>query len=120
MTTGDRVVLSERPAGRCRGRGMSLRLALRLLLAAGAPCILLSAPGCAAAGGGADGSEDHRPERLAECPVCRRNGDLACVEVRVRPSTPRLELGGTTYYFCSIECREAFARDAEATRTQER
>jgi len=99
---------------------MSLRLALRLLLAVGAPCIPLSALGCAAADGGAIGREDHRPERLAECPVCRRNGDLACIEVRVRPSTPRLELGGTTYYFCSIECREAFARDAESQRSQGR
>lgn len=47
----------------------------------------------------------------AECLVCKENGDLACLRVEVDASTPALEFEGTTYYFCSAECRAAFAKD---------
>jgi hypothetical protein len=47
----------------------------------------------------------------AECPVCRHEGDLACLCVRIEPDTPSLSLEGVPYYFCSDECRTRFARD---------
>lgn len=50
-------------------------------------------------------------EGEAECSVCRHEGDLACVCVRIEADTPRLELDGQTYWFCSDECRTAFAAD---------
>lgn len=49
----------------------------------------------------------------AECPVCRENGDLACLRVTVREATPRTEHGGRVYYFCSEECRAEFERHPE-------
>ena len=49
----------------------------------------------------------------ADCPVCKHEGDLACVCVRIEPDTPRCECGGETYYFCSVECRDDFAADPE-------
>jgi YHS domain-containing protein len=49
----------------------------------------------------------------AECSVCRENGDLACLHVKVTDATPRAEYRGKTYYFCSDECREAFMKSPE-------
>jgi YHS domain-containing protein len=46
----------------------------------------------------------------AQCEVCRYRNDLACVCVKVTEKTPRVEYHGTTYYFCSEECREAFLK----------
>lgn len=43
-----------------------------------------------------------------ECPVCRVEGDLACLEVRVDDRTPTCTCDGRTYHFCSTDCREAF------------
>jgi len=61
--------------------------------------------GCAAGPpGGAD---------AAECPVCRENGDLACLRVTVTDATPRVEYAGRVYYFCSDECRAEFERHPE-------
>jgi YHS domain-containing protein len=45
-----------------------------------------------------------------ECLVCKRNADLACVDVDVDKNTPRAEYNGKTYYFCSDECREEFLK----------
>ena len=47
----------------------------------------------------------------AECPVCRCNADLACLDVKVTAETPHSEYQGRTYYFCSGECKAAFDRD---------
>jgi hypothetical protein len=44
----------------------------------------------------------------AECPVCRCEGDLACVDVVIGGDTPSAVVGGTTYYFCSESCRDDF------------
>lgn len=44
----------------------------------------------------------------AFCPVCRCDGDLACLDVRIGPDTPTAVVDGTTYYFCSSECRDDF------------
>jgi len=49
----------------------------------------------------------------AECPVCRHEGDLACVCVHVEPDTPSCECAGKTYYFCSDECRKDFQAHPE-------
>jgi YHS domain-containing protein len=46
----------------------------------------------------------------ATCEVCRYRNDLACVCVKVADDTPRTEYQGSTYYFCSEECREAFLK----------
>ncbi len=45
------------------------------------------------------------------CHVCRYNNDLACINVKVTTTTPRMELAGQTYYFCSDECRERFTKN---------
>ncbi len=44
----------------------------------------------------------------AECPVCKAEGDLACLKVRVRSDTPCSCHCGCTYYFCSEECKKHF------------
>ena len=46
------------------------------------------------------------------CHVCKYNYDLACVCVKVKDTTPKTEYQGVTYYFCSEDCRAAFARNA--------
>ena len=52
----------------------------------------------------------------SECPVCKAEGDLACLQVKIRPDTPRLEYQGRTYWFCSEACREDFAKHPERYR----
>lgn len=49
----------------------------------------------------------------AECPVCKHEGDLACLCVHVEADTPRCACNGETYYFCSDECRADFEADPE-------
>jgi YHS domain-containing protein len=46
----------------------------------------------------------------AECLVCKKNADLACVDVGVDATTPRADYQGKTYYFCSEECRVEFLK----------
>jgi len=50
----------------------------------------------------------------AECPVCRCAGDLACLVVRLEADTPRTTFDGTTYHFCSAECRARFEAEPRA------
>lgn len=45
------------------------------------------------------------------CHVCKYNNDLACVCVKVKDSTPRAVYQGTTYYFCSDDCRMVFSKN---------
>ena len=49
----------------------------------------------------------------AECVVCKMNYDLACIDVTVDPKTPTCVYQGKTYYFCSDDCRDKFAKDPE-------
>lgn len=51
------------------------------------------------------------PGPTAECPVCKHEGDLACLCVHIETDTPRCECNGETFYFCSEECRHDFAAD---------
>jgi YHS domain-containing protein len=51
------------------------------------------------------------PRPIADDPVCLRNGDMACVRVRVDDRTPRAVYGGKTYYFCTDECRLSFEKN---------
>lgn len=83
----------------------SVTMLFRSALLAGLPCILA---GCTAAGPCVD---DGVPR--AQCLVCRKNGDLACVCVKVLPDTPRTEYRGGTFYFCSEDCRRDFERDPQ-------
>ncbi|ODU23816.1 MAG: hypothetical protein ABS95_02995 [Verrucomicrobia bacterium SCN 57-15] len=47
------------------------------------------------------------------CHVCKYNNDLACICVKVKDATPRAEYQGTTYYFCSTDCRVAFLKSPQ-------
>ncbi|HEY7089185.1 MAG TPA: YHS domain-containing protein [Tepidisphaeraceae bacterium] len=47
----------------------------------------------------------------AQCLVCKKNADLACVDVEVDANTPKYEYNGQTYYFCSDDCRDKFIKD---------
>ena len=47
----------------------------------------------------------------AECLVCKANADLACVDVAVDSTTPTYSYNGKSYYFCSQECRNQFAKN---------
>jgi hypothetical protein len=68
------------------------------------------AVGCRATGPTAHGAVDGS---RAQCPVCRAEGDLACVDVHVRADTPSSCRCGCTYYFCSRECKERFDKQPE-------
>ncbi|MCB1210847.1 MAG: YHS domain-containing protein [Verrucomicrobiales bacterium] len=46
---------------------------------------------------------------IAQCPVCRHDRDLACLNVVKEKSTPRLTYQGRSYFFCSEGCREKCA-----------
>jgi YHS domain-containing protein len=46
-----------------------------------------------------------------ECLVCKKNADLACVDVDVDSKTPFLDFSGKRYYFCSDECRLEFQKN---------
>lgn len=78
----------------------------RLML--GGVCVALAAcvGGCASSR-----AADTRP--VAECPVCKCNGDLACLTVHVDGATPRAEVGGKTYFFCSPDCKCAFEKSPQ-------
>ena len=54
-----------------------------------------------------------RDETIAECPVCKHEGDLACVCVHVTADTPCCECNGEKFYFCSDECRADFEQHPE-------
>ena len=67
---------------------------------------LLSLTGCATERAQPDGT-------TAECPVCKHEGDLACLCVHVEPDAPSCTCAGKTYYFCSDECRADFLKKPE-------
>jgi hypothetical protein len=72
--------------------------------------LALASPAACRSGGGGPAAEG---ELLAECPVCKHEGDLACVCVRVTPDTPSCRCDQRTYYFCSEECRASFEQHPE-------
>jgi len=67
-------------------------------------CLALVPAGCRASGGQA--AAEAGP--TAECPVCKHEGDLACLCVHVKSDTPSCQCDGHTYYFCSDQCRADF------------
>jgi YHS domain-containing protein len=67
-----------------------------------AVAIMLAGSGCAS-------RPDPRP--IAEDLVCKCNGDLGCVRVRIDEKTPQVVFEGKTYYFCAESCRTAFEKD---------
>lgn len=80
---------------------------MKFLFTVAAAALLSFVAGCATS------SLNDKPESggaTATCCVCQHNNDLACVCVHVKESTPKLEHQGQTYYFCSEECRAAFAK----------
>ena len=73
-----------------------------IVFATASPCILTgcTATGpCAAMGAGC---------ACGECEVCRKNGDLACLEVKITERTPRTMYEGKEFYFCSEDCKREF------------
>jgi YHS domain-containing protein len=72
--------------------------------------MLMLAAGCAADGSSAAASAGPH----AECLVCKKNADLACVDVSVSSKTPTYMYNGQTYYFCSDECHDKFMKNPEA------
>lgn len=77
---------------------------LKMLLLFASSLILLA--GCAGSHSTVASATD---KPCAECLVCKKNADLACVDVVIDEKTPRYEHAGKTFYFCSEECRTAFA-----------
>ena len=53
------------------------------------------------------------PKGQVECPVCKQNGDLACLYVKPEESTPHIIKNGKAYYFCSEECKQGFLKQNE-------
>ena len=49
----------------------------------------------------------------AECLVCKKNADLACIDVTVDKTTPKYMYDGHTYYFCSEECKNEFSKNPQ-------
>ncbi len=93
------------------------------------PLGLLMTVGCANNGGRADQgdapgtrpspatavpavSTTARPAH-AECLVCKKNVDLACIDVDVANDTPTYLYQGRAYYFCSDECRRDFEKNPQ-------
>lgn len=64
-------------------------------------CGCATNPQPTAAGGGQTGT----------CEVCRYNNDLACVEFRLKQTTPKTEYHGETYCFCSKSCQATFEKN---------
>ena len=56
------------------------------------------------------GAAESKPG-MGTCTVCRYNNDLACVEFRMKESTPKVEYHGQTYCFCSKTCEAAFNKN---------
>ena len=81
-----------------------LALPMKALLSAACAAVLLLA-GCASV------PEPDPASGCANCPVCARHADLACVCVKVEADTPSCEWNGRTWYFCSEECKRAFLAD---------
>jgi YHS domain-containing protein len=50
----------------------------------------------------------------AQCPVCKCEGDLACVDVKIEADTPHTTVDGKTVYFCSEDCCCTFEKDPRA------
>jgi YHS domain-containing protein len=46
----------------------------------------------------------------AECLVCKKNADMACIDVEVDAKTPTADYNGKRYYFCSEECKTEFLK----------
>src|SRR5437660_682446 len=53
-------------------------------------------------------------QQHAECLVCKKNADLACVDVDVDAKTPYSDYNGKRYYFCSDECKQKFMKNPAA------
>ena len=73
--------------------------------------VLMLLAGCAASSSQKVAATRAEGAPHAECLVCKYNADLACVDVAVENDTPRCVCEGKTYYFCSTECEQKFAKN---------
>ena len=73
--------------------------------------VLLSlAAGCASESPSQTKDAAGHQAQHAECLVCKRNADLACVDIAVKDKTPTAMYNGKAYYFCSDECKNEFLK----------
>jgi YHS domain-containing protein len=86
---------------------------LRVLTMCVLAVLVIGVVGCSSSGGGqsSQGGSPVMMSNHAECMVCKKNVDLACVDVAVDDKTPRTEYQGKTYYFCSDDCRKDFEKN---------
>lgn len=75
--------------------------------------ILIAMVGCTTNVQSATPLSSEAVSQKTECPVCAVNGDLACMEVTVSDSTPRVAYHGKTFYFCSDDCKKEFLENPE-------
>jgi YHS domain-containing protein len=71
--------------------------------------LAVAVAGCGATPGERAATASTQPH--SECLVCKANADLACIDVPVDSNTPSYTYNDKTYYFCSNECRKAFAKN---------
>lgn len=68
--------------------------------------VLLILTGCASTA-----TSYKKGEPLVVDPVCAYLSDMGCVNVEVCENTPKSNYDGTTYYFCSKECKVDFDKN---------
>ena len=85
-----------------------MRYSMRQILSVGIVAVALG--GCAAnpSPPATVSTQAASPKAHAECLVCKKSADLACIDVDVDGKTPWLDYSGKRYYFCSDECRSEF------------
>ena len=92
---------------------MKPNLVKMLVVCCALPLFLLV--GCAGPGGSGSPattpSANGKQSCHAECLVCKYDADLACIDVDVDKTTPTYDYNGKTYYFCSKECHDKFAKN---------
>lgn len=65
--------------------------------------------GCAATSSPSPGQQASATMH-GECLVCKKNADLACIDVAIDSKTPTAQYQGKTYFFCSDECHDEFVK----------
>ena len=63
--------------------------------------LLLTITGC---------TQMETPPGYAECPICKENGDMACLHVKIEKDTPYIEEDSKRRYFCSEDCKAEYLK----------
>src|SRR2546421_8244348 len=86
-----------------------LKLTWLLAVVALGGCANQGAPTSSGSDGGVVVAAGAMPAH-AQCLVCKKNADLACIDVDVDAKTPWTDYNGKRYYFCSDECKAEFVK----------